>query len=80
MAVIELEVRVAALETEIAQLKRQLKKPARSREHWVDAVYGAFASDPDFLEAMRLGRRYRQSLRAKSHLRPGRSAAKRNKR
>lgn len=66
MAVMELEARIAALETEMARLKRRLERPARSTKHWVNEVYGAFATDPDFLEAMRLGRQYRDSLRPKS--------------
>jgi hypothetical protein len=65
MAVHEIELRVAALEAEVARLKRQLESPAQTKEHWVDKVYGAFADDPDFLEAMRLGRKYRESLRPK---------------
>lgn len=63
MAVHEIELRVAALEAEVARLKQQLESPAQSKGHWVDKVYGAFADDPDFLEAMRLGRKYRESLR-----------------
>ena len=63
MAVHEIELRVAALEAEVARLKQQLESPAQSKGHWVDKVYCAFADDPDFLEAMRLGRKYRKSLR-----------------
>lgn len=63
MAVHEIELRVAALEAEVARLKQQLESPVQSKGHWVDKVYGAFADDPDFLEAMRLGRKYRESLR-----------------
>ncbi len=70
MAVREIELRVAALESEVAQIKRELNKSAQSKEHWVDKVYGAFADDPDFLEAMRLGRLYRESQRPKATKRP----------
>ena len=73
MAVHEIELRVAALEAEVARLKQQLESPAQSKGHWVDKVYGAFADDPDFLEAMRLGRKFRESLRPK----PPRAAKKR---
>ncbi len=65
MAVAEIELRVAALESEVTRLKQRLEEPAESKRHWVDEVYGAFANDPDFLEAMRLGRKYRESLRPK---------------
>lgn len=78
MAVTELEIRVAALETEIERLKRRLTKQAQSKAHWVDEVYGAFANDPDFLEAMRLGRQYRKSLGPRSRLHHAKRTAKRN--
>jgi hypothetical protein len=69
-AVIKLESRVAALEAEVGRLKQRLEEPAEPKTHWVDKVYGAFAGDPDFLEAMRLGREYRESLRPKPAKRP----------
>lgn len=66
MAAARIESRVAALEEEVASLKRRLSKPAKAKAHWVEGVYGAFANDPDFLEAMRLGRKHRESLRPRS--------------
>jgi hypothetical protein len=74
MAVPEIELRIAALESEVARLKQRLEEPAESKRHWVDDVYGAFANDPDFLEAMRLGRKYRESLRPKSAKRASKRA------
>ena len=65
MAVPEIELRVTMLEAEVTRLKQRLDAPAEPQEHWVDKVYGVFADDPDFLEAMRLGRKYRESLRPK---------------
>jgi hypothetical protein len=38
---------------------------ARSKKK-LDEIYGAFARDPHFEEAMRLGREYRESLRPKA--------------
>lgn len=73
MAVPEIELRIAALESEVARLKQQMEEPVESKRHWVDNVYGAFANDPDFLEAMRLGRKYRESLLPK----PAKRASKR---
>lgn len=66
MAAARIESRVAALEEEVARLKRRLSEPAKARAHWVEGVYGAFANDPDFVEAMRLGRKHRDSLRRRS--------------
>ena len=33
---------------------------------WWKQIRGSFANDPAFLEAMRLGRQYRESLRPKA--------------
>lgn len=60
MATAQIELRLATLEAEVSRLKQKVEAP---QPHWVDKVYGAFADDPDFLEAMRLGREYRESLR-----------------
>jgi hypothetical protein len=76
MAAAEIELRVAALESEVARLKQQISEPLKASAHWVDEVYGAFADDPDFLEAMRLGRSYRESLRPRPAKRPAKLAAK----
>ena len=65
MAASALERRVAALEIEVAQMKKQLAKTTNGGD-WLDDFYGAFAGDPHFAEAMRLGREYRESLRPKS--------------
>jgi hypothetical protein len=56
------ETRVAALEEQVARLRRQ---PLHSRagRAWLDDQYGKFANDPVFRQAMKLGRKYRESLR-----------------
>ncbi|HKI33702.1 MAG TPA: hypothetical protein VKA46_17745 [Gemmataceae bacterium] len=61
MATVKIEDRVAALEAEIAQLKVKID----GADPWKEVVWGAFADDPAFEEAMRLGREYRESLRRK---------------
>ncbi|MBI3649592.1 MAG: hypothetical protein HY231_00925 [Acidobacteria bacterium] len=75
MAVVEIELRVAALEDEVARLKEQLEKVAPSQEDWLDEIYGAFDNDPIYEEAMRLGREYRESLRPKANKKPARKTA-----
>jgi hypothetical protein len=66
MAISELSARVAALEAEVALIKQQLREaPPAKKKDWLDDWYGAFANDPHFDEAMRLGREYRESLRPK---------------
>jgi hypothetical protein len=65
MAVAEIELRVAALEAEMARVKEQLEKSAGSQGDWLDEIFGVFDNDPIYEEAMRLGREYRESLRPK---------------
>ncbi|MCI0490665.1 MAG: hypothetical protein L0229_29075 [Blastocatellia bacterium] len=76
MAVSQIERRVAALEAEVAQMKEQLEKAIPQKGDWLDDIYGAFADDPHFEEAMRLGREYRESLRPKASGKPVRKTAK----
>jgi hypothetical protein len=65
MAKISLSQRVAALEAEVAQLKVRLDATDKSKDPWIEHVWGAFAGDPAFEEAMRLGREWRESFRPK---------------
>ena len=62
MSKLKLEDRVSALESEIAVLKLKAVAPA-VKGSWIDKISGAFANDPIYDEAMRLGREYRESLR-----------------
>ena len=64
MASARLEQRVAALETEVAQLKRKLQEQ-ETISPWWEQIAGTFQNDPIYERAMRLGRQYRQSLRPK---------------
>lgn len=65
MAAAQLELRVATLEAEMAQVKERLENPPNSQGDWLDDIFGAFDNDPIYEEAMRLGREYRESLRPK---------------
>lgn len=65
MAARELEARVAALEAEMAYLKQKLDTVTKPAKPWWEEIYGTFADDPMYEEAMRLGREYRESLRPK---------------
>ena len=68
MVIDSLEYRVAVVEKELAQLKQQMDmdKPLLSPHPW-DKVFGSFANSDGFEEAVRLGREYRLSLRAKDN-------------
>jgi hypothetical protein len=65
MASASLEERVQALEEELARLKAELKRGAKSKQPWWEQIAGTFANDPVYEEAMQLGRKYRESLRPK---------------
>jgi hypothetical protein len=66
MASRTLEERVAALEAEVEQLKRERTASPSGEEPWWKRIVGVFQEDPEFEEAMRLGREYRESLRPSS--------------
>jgi len=57
-----LKQRVEALERLVANLQQRQPADPASRA-WLDDLYGKFANDPIFEHAMKLGRKYRQSLR-----------------
>lgn len=65
MAPLSLKDRVKLLEEEVARLKDRVAELSRPKGDWVDYIWGSFANDPIYEEAMRLGREYRESLRPK---------------
>jgi hypothetical protein len=66
MATGTLEERVTAIEAELARLKKQLaREELRTDVPWWKEIWGTFKDDPEYEEAMRLGREYRESLRPK---------------
>jgi hypothetical protein len=61
--------RVAALEVEVARLKETIQGPSAKEDPWWRQIWGSFANDPMYEDAMSLGREYRESLRPKSRKR-----------
>jgi hypothetical protein len=53
-----LEKRLTKVENELADLKAEVRKPAR-RNAWLETL-GRFENDPLFDKAMRLGQTYRE--------------------
>lgn len=66
MATLSLEERVAALEAEVADLKQARESVVEPETPWWQEIWGTFKDDPAYAEAMRLGRKYRESLRPKA--------------
>ena len=77
-----LESRVATLETKIERLEDGKSASAEMKEMpgdaWINKIYGAFADDEDYEQAMELGRKYRESLRPKSAKKKSRKTGKRS--
>jgi hypothetical protein len=76
-AIEKLKKRVTALEAELSKLKdrRMQNQHQPSGAAWLNKIYGAFANDLDYLEAMRLGREYRESLKPKPRKRKKRKGS-----
>jgi hypothetical protein len=55
------ERRLAALEQEVAELKRRI--PGAGKPDWRQRVAGSFKDEPEFDEVLRLGREIRQADR-----------------
>ncbi len=66
---LKLKDRVAALEKEVALLRKQRESTVSTGREWVDDWYGRFANDPIFEEVVKLGRAYRRSTvpRSRKH-------------
>ncbi len=60
-----IDARLLALEREVAEIKRLLRSKTGLAEPWWERI-GAFEDAPVFEQAIKLGRRYRESLRPRS--------------
>lgn len=63
MAKLTLEERAAVLEAEVTRLKHEKNGVSIIDKPWWEQIRGTFKDDLDYVEAMRLGREYRESLR-----------------
>jgi hypothetical protein len=68
MTLQELAARVTALEAEVARLKEKVGEV--DQRPWWEKIVGTFEGDPLYEDAMRLGRKYRESLRPKPKKKP----------
>ena len=61
----KLERRVALLEEQVAEVKKQLRSNGAADVPWWERIRGTFRNDAAFRAATRLGRAYRRSTRQK---------------
>ena len=65
-AIEKLEERIAAARKPRSQSSRNEGGTAKQDDRpWPEKIFGTFANDPDYEEAMRLGREYRESTKPK---------------
>lgn len=62
----KIEKRIAAIEADLAILKARVEEKEKPKRPWWEEIAGTFEDDPYYAEAMRLGRKYRESLRPKA--------------
>ena len=60
----KLAARVAALENEVARLRKNLESERAGGKPWWEQIVGTFAQDRVYKEAMRLGQQQRRSERS----------------
>jgi hypothetical protein len=60
----KLAARVAALESEVARLRRDLESERDQGKPWWEYIAGTFAQDRLYKEAMRLGQQQRRSQKS----------------
>jgi hypothetical protein len=64
MPATSLEERIKVLEAELKEIKQRLdRESSTSPLPWWKKIVGVYRDDPEFEEAVRLGREYRDSLR-----------------
>ena len=77
MAKSNLALRMSEVEAKLEQLAQQVANQNKTADvPWWEKIWGTFANDPYYDEAMELGRKYRESLRPKE---PQRRKAKPSK-
>ncbi|MBC8136247.1 MAG: hypothetical protein H8F28_10200 [Fibrella sp.] len=66
MATPTIEERLTLLEEKVARFVSDETASAPPRVAWWKKIVGVYKNDPEFAEAERLGREYRESLRPKT--------------
>lgn len=71
--------RLKLLEVEMAELLAETGKPIGVLPHGMNDIVGAFRGDDDFVEAMKIGAKWRASFRPKPVSKVKKRASKRGK-
>ena len=58
--------RLEMVEKQVLELKYQLPLADELKRPWLERIYGAFEGNDVFLEAMEIGKKYRESQRPKA--------------
>ena len=79
MANSNLALRMANVEAKLEQLTQKIENRDQEVQlPWWHKISGTFANDPAHAEAMKLGRKYRESLRPKIAAKPSRKTVKKS--
>ena len=79
MANSNLALRMANVEAKLEQLTQKIENRDQEVQlPWWHKISGTFANDPAHAEAMKLGRKYRESLRPKTAAKPSRKTVKKS--
>ncbi len=62
----QLEDRMTRMENDLKEIKTMIPLAEELKRPWLDRIYGAFENNEVFLQAMELGRQYRDSQRPAS--------------
>ena len=63
--------RITELEAEVSRLSQRIDDaPKATKTAWWKKIVGVYQDDPEFDEAMRLGREYREALRPGDNVDP----------
>ena len=72
MARSNVEARLATLEADVAQLKRESKSPDKTQKSWLTETFGVYADFPEYDQVIEYGRKYRESLKPSAKGKPAR--------
>ena len=76
MAKSSVELRFAAIEAEIAQLKNQVAANDKPQKNWLTESFGVYADFPEYDQVIEYGRKYRESLKPSTKVKAARHPKK----